>query len=71
MFYGLLWRLADDGNIQVPADHCSDVSERYALLAYTVIARSRGALRKNEPIQRGGIEAVDCRPAIEPVTYIR
>ena len=52
----LFRRLADDRNVQPPADHASNIPERHALLGHRMIHRACGPLLKHQPIELRRIE---------------
>src|SRR5579864_5679325 len=66
----LVGRLADDGHIQAPADHASDVTERHTLIGDAVIAGAGRTLLKHEPVEAGSIQTMYRGPAVEPVSDI-
>jgi hypothetical protein len=63
--------LGDDRQVQAPADHASDVSERHTLFGDPLIPGSCGTLLQHEPVEMSSIEPVDRGPAVEPVAHIR
>jgi hypothetical protein len=67
----LLPGLADDRDVQAPADCVSDVSELQPLFGDCVIPGSRRCLLKRQPVDAGSVEEVRSGPAVEPVTHKR
>jgi hypothetical protein len=54
----------------LPADNLSDLSSRYALVAYAVILGSDGTFLQHKPVKVSCIEPMHSRPAVEPVAHI-
>src|SRR5579859_6103015 len=65
-----LARFANHRYVQLAANDLSDVSRRYALVCYTVIALSSATLLKREPVEMRCVQPMHCGPAIESVPYV-
>src|ERR1700686_5768860 len=67
---GFVGRRTHDRHIELAADCGGDVAEGNAFVADSRILGAGRAFLKREPVKRGSIEAVDCRPAIRSVTHV-
>ena len=67
----LLRGLADDRDIQAPADHLSDFAERHPLIGDGVIPGYDGAALQYETVKNSGINPVHGGPTVEPFPYVR
>ena len=67
----LLRGFGDDRYVQSSADCLCDLPQRHALFGDRVIPGPCGTLLHRQPVERGSIEHVHCRPAVAPIADVR